>query len=289
MFTPLTDDEDRCLSIYVLGSKAVPHQKAEKYPGGFVRCCQFSLFTGGRGSFTDHNKKKWRIHPGDVFYFTEGTPVEYYPFSDRWETVYVMCAGSGLGTLMDYLGFSQSGVITTTNTGVFDEVRTLFEEIVELNKLRGRLVNSELSYLLYELLMTLGECNGAMPNEDPAVKRLEPLVKMIDERYHEDIPLEEMADIVGCTPSYLGKLFREVYHTSPVTYLIRVRVEQARKLLCSDLSLTTQQVGERCGFNDKSYFGKIFKRYTGITPAEYRAANTYIENNRGNKDAVTDQ
>ncbi len=90
--------------------------------------------------------------------------------------------------------------------------------------------------------------------------------------------LDELSEIAGYNPTYTEKLFRTVYNTTPINYLIRVRIDNAQKLLCSDLSLTVKEVGERSGFNDNSYFGKVFKKFTGMTPREYRAANTYIEN-----------
>ncbi len=289
MFTPISNNELHNLPIYVLGSNSLAHQKAEKYPGGFATCSQFSIFTGGAGYFVDHNKSKRKIRAGDVIYFTNGTPVEYYPITENWESKYIVCGGASLGGIMERLGFLQSGVIPTKKIGAFDEVNDMFDAIVELNKLGGQLVNSELSYLAYELLMTLGECNGAMPGEDPARKKLEPIITVIHERFAEDISLDELAASAGYNPTYVGKLFRAAYHTSPITYLVRVRVDNACKLLCSDLSLTVKEVGEMSGFNDKSYFGKVFKRYTGLTPKEYREANTYIDNRGNGEDASVDQ
>ncbi len=280
MFTPLIDNELKLLPVFVLGSNRLEHQKPEKYPGGFAVCSQFSLFTAGSGIFIDHNNNKHRVRSGDVFYFTEDTPVEYYPMTDGWACKYIMCGGEALGRLMDCLGFSQSGVIATRSAGVYDEVNAMFENIVELNKIGGRLANSELSYLMYELLMTLGE-SARVPGTDPARRKLEPVVAYIRERFYEDISLDMLAAGSGYNATYLEKLFRSVYGVSPIAFLMRTRIENAQKLLCSDLSLTAREVGERCGFNDKSYFGKTFKRYTGLTPREYRAANTYFDTRGG--------
>lgn len=278
MFTPITLDELKNLPVYVLGSKAVSHQKRERYAGGFARCTQLSIFTSGSGIFIDNNKNKHRVNEGDVFYFTDGTPVEYYPLTENWETKYIMCGGASLIRLMEYLGFSQSGVISTSRKNRFEEINQLFENIVEVNKLGGVLINAELSYMLYELLLKLGECVGGTPAGDPAKLKLDPIIKTIHERFAEDLSLEELSAMAGYNPTYTEKLFRTVYNTSPINYLIRVRIENAQKLLCSDLSLTVKEVGAKSGFNDNSYFGKVFKKFTGLTPKEYRAANTYIVN-----------
>lgn len=278
MFTPISFEEFKNLPVFVLGSKAVPHQKKEKYTGGLARCSQFSIFTGGSGIFIDHNKNKHRVKEGDVFYFIDGTPVEYYPLAENWESKYIMCGGDSLVRLMEYLGFAESGVISTKRKNLYDEINLMFENIVEVNKLGGKLINSELSYLLYELLLELGKCIGGTPGSDPAKLKLAPIVKAINERFTEDLSLDELSRIAGYNSTYTEKLFRTVYNTTPINYLIRVRIENAQKLLCSDLTLTIKEVGERSGFNDNSYFGKVFKKFTGLTPREYRAANTYIEN-----------
>ncbi len=278
MFTPTGYDEVKNLPIYVVGSKAVEHQKHEKYVSGFADCSQFSIFTAGSGVFIDHNKNKHRVDAGDVFYFVDGTPVEYYPLSGNWSTKYIMCSGSSLHKLMEYLGFSTSGVISTKRKYLYDNINAMFENIVEKNTAFGKVNNAEVSAMLYELLLTLGKCIGTANSVYSAKMKLLPIVKAISERYADDLSLDDMSAIAGYNPTYTEKLFRAAYGVSPINYLISVRIEKARELLCSNLSLTAKEVGERCGFNDNSYFGKVFKKVTGLTPREYRAANTYVEN-----------
>lgn len=277
MFTPTGYDEVKKLPIYVRGSKSISHQKHEKYVSGFADCCQISIFTDGSGVFVDHNKKKHRVAEGDVFYFMDGVPVEYYPVSGNWTSKYIMCAGSSLTKLMEYLGFSQSGVISTKRKSLYEDIDRKFDEIVSANAFGGKANHAVVSAMLYELLFSLSECIGSAGSMYSSKMKLQPLVKAINERYAENLSLEDMAEIAGYNPTYTEKLFRAVYNISPINYLIRVRVENAQKLLCSNLSLSVKEIGALCGFNDNSYFGKVFKKVTGLTPKEYRAANTYIE------------
>ncbi len=277
MFTPIGFNETKNLPVYVLGSRSLGHQKKEKYVSGFAKCCQLSVFTKGSGIFIDHNKNKRRVKEGDVFYFREGVSVEYYPITEPWESKYIMISGSSLNELMDYLGFSPSGIIQARRRNMFDEINMMFENIVEVNKINSALANAELSYMAYELLFALSDCISIMPGSDPAKAKLEPIIKIINENFTSDLSLEHLSEAAGYNPTYTEKLFRTVYHTTPINYLIQVRIDNAKKLLCSDLSLTAKEVGMKCGFNDNSYFGKVFKKFTGVTPREYRAANTYIE------------
>ncbi|MGN1098330.1 MAG: AraC family transcriptional regulator [Clostridia bacterium] len=275
MFTPIGIEEVKNLPIYVVGSKSILHQKHEKYPSGFAISSQLSIFTEGSGIFVDHNKNKHRVAAGDVFYFLDGTPVEYYPLTQNWSSKYIVCGGSYLAKLMEYLGFSMSGVISTKRNNLYNDVNLMFENIIKQNEIPGKLSSADLSLMLYELLLSLSKCIGST---DSSKLKLLPIIKAINERYAEDLSLDELAEIAGYNPTYTEKLFRSIYNTSPINYLIRIRIENAQKLLCSNLSMTVKEVGESCGFKDNSYFGKIFKKFTGLTPREYRAANTYVEN-----------
>lgn len=277
MFAPLSFGETKNLPVYVLGSRSLPHQGKAKYVSGFARCCQISVCTGGCGVFIDHNKNKCQVKEGDAFYFREGVAVEYFPVTTRWESKYILLGGTSLNSLMDYLGYAPSGVIHLKRHCVFEQVNQMAENIVEINKINTQLSHGELSYMAYELLLSASSSLGGISGSDSAKSKLEPIVKLIGERYTEDLSLELLSKTAGYNPTYTEKLFRLVYHTTPINYLIQVRIANAKRLLSSDLSLTVKQVGEKCGFNDNSYFGKVFKKFTGVTPREYRAANTYIE------------
>lgn len=277
MFTPISFNETKNLPIYVHGSRALEHQSKEKYVSGFARCSQISVFTGGSGVFIDHNKTKHHVKAGDAFYFREGVSVEYYPVSDNWECKYILLSGNSLSSLMDYLGFAPSGVMQLKRYNIFEQVNQMAENIVEINKINSRLANAELSYMAYELLFAASSCLGGVSGSDPIKAKIEPILKVINEHYTEDLSLEVLSNAAGYNPTYTEKLFRTVYHTTPINYLIQVRIDNAKRLLSTDLTLTVKQVGERCGFNDNSYFGKVFKKFTGATPREYRAANTYID------------
>lgn len=94
--------------------------------------------------------------------------------------------------------------------------------------------------------------------------------KHIDERYKEDISLENLAEIVHVSPSYLSKLFRKKTGINISTYLQKVRVEHAKMLLKSS-NMKTYEIAEAVGIFDPVYFSRMFKKVTGLKPKEYRA------------------
>ena len=83
------------------------------------------------------------------------------------------------------------------------------------------------------------------------------------------LTLEETARYVGFSPTYFSKVFKDEMGVTFNGYLGSLRVEHSKTLLLSgDIS-----VGDVCaavGFEDQSYFIKVFRKYTGVTPGKYR-------------------
>ena len=52
-------------------------------------------------------------------------------------------------------------------------------------------------------------------------------------------------------------------------YLSELRIEKAKELL-ADVTINVKDIGQKVGYRDSSYFTKVFKRFTGVTPSEYR-------------------
>lgn len=92
--------------------------------------------------------------------------------------------------------------------------------------------------------------------------------------YHE-ISLTDLANIIDVNPTYLSRLFKKEVGIPLSEYIQRKRVEEAKKLL----TLTTYSLSDICAwlsFNDQSYFTKVFKKVTNMTPRQYRQKHTVL-------------
>jgi len=94
-------------------------------------------------------------------------------------------------------------------------------------------------------------------------------ITYIRQHYGETLTLEGLAQKVFISPFYLSHLFKEELGLTFVEYLTRVRVEEAKQLLAMG-SLSVLGVAEKVGYEDASYFSKIFRRATGLSPSQYR-------------------
>lgn len=93
--------------------------------------------------------------------------------------------------------------------------------------------------------------------------------RYLDTHYAEEISLKKMAALYYLNASYFSVSFKNVTGKNFNEYLTELRIEKAKKLL-SDPDRKVNQVAHAVGYDDCSYFGKTFRKLTGMTPAEYQ-------------------
>jgi AraC-like DNA-binding protein/ligand-binding sensor protein len=94
----------------------------------------------------------------------------------------------------------------------------------------------------------------------------------IQENYTRKVRLKEVADVSGLSAPYFSTVFKEEMGENLSDYLNRLRVDRAAKLLL-DTDLSLSEIAGSCGFEDQSWFSKIFKSYIGLSPGKYRDNN----------------
>jgi AraC-like DNA-binding protein/mannose-6-phosphate isomerase-like protein (cupin superfamily) len=101
------------------------------------------------------------------------------------------------------------------------------------------------------------------------IERLRPLFQHLGENYDSSIQVREAARICGMSESHFMSLFKRVTGLSFVTYFNHFRIERAQALLATtDESMAS--ISQQVGFCDQSYFGTVFRKTVGMTPATYR-------------------
>jgi YesN/AraC family two-component response regulator len=116
------------------------------------------------------------------------------------------------------------------------------------------------------------ETRAVEPEPEPA--GLSPVKKVI--RYIEttspgQITLAEAAKRVHMNACYLSQLFKQEMDMNFMDYVTDLRIREAKRLL-TNTSLRVSEIADRLGYADIAYFSNLFKKHTGSTPSEYRAA-----------------
>ena len=109
----------------------------------------------------------------------------------------------------------------------------------------------------------------SMKNYSSLVQKV---ITLVDFDITADLSLSRQAEILNVNASYLSTLFKKETGTTLTEYVAKKRVEQAAFLLTST-NLQIQTISQNCGIYDVNYFTKLFKKYTGKTPKEYRESS----------------
>ena len=104
--------------------------------------------------------------------------------------------------------------------------------------------------------------------------RLHAAIAHVAKHYLRPIPESEVALLCSMSPSRFCREFKSAYQMTFVEYLANYRMKQAKRLLANP-SMPVADVAAAVGFNDPSYFTRVFRRQEGISPSEYRAASVF--------------
>ncbi len=127
-------------------------------------------------------------------------------------------------------------------------------------------------FYLYEIIRFISEQTELIisatgnPNRDNV---LDDILYYIDHNYHNNIKLETIAPLFGYNSAYLGKIFNKATGESFNCYVDHRRIEYSKELLAEN-KLKVYEIAERIGYKNVDYFHKKFKKYVGISPAEFR-------------------
>jgi len=94
-------------------------------------------------------------------------------------------------------------------------------------------------------------------------------IQYITQNYNTPLTLEETANHVHLNPSYFSTLFKQSCGSSFKEYLNYIRIEESKNLL-TNTSYSIIDIAIAVGFENQSYFTKVFKKFTGLTPKQYR-------------------
>lgn len=130
-------------------------------------------------------------------------------------------------------------------------------------------VKARLLGMLADMLRYYDITDTPVSGQDRRHAGMDQVLIYIAEHYHEPVSLKTLAGILHMNESYFCQVFRESNGISPKEYIVKTRIASAaRQLKVSDRGVL--EIAQSCGFNSLSNFYSVFKRVTGVSPAQYR-------------------
>jgi len=132
--------------------------------------------------------------------------------------------------------------------------------------------NSRRAYELIMMLHTHLIKHGVVSSD---MESIQLCLEFIHSNYKERIGNLDIANAGFISPYYLIKRFKDVIGETPVHYLTKLRIKQAMMMLQNPKN-TVNDIARECGFQNGNYFTKVFKKFTNLSPSEYRAQKKNI-------------
>ena len=184
-----------------------------------------------------------------------------------------MIASSKSGRARDLtqLIMSPSVEISTVCPMADGAIKELLDTVAEREEFFELKVLSLLSEIVHAILVSNPLDKAHRESEKNAHRRavMTLLIDKIEKEYATRLTLSDLAEQAQMNEKYLCRFFKEYTGQTPIDYINRLRVDRA----CYEMSVGRRNVTEsafECGFNELSYFSKIFKKYKGVSPGEYR-------------------
>lgn len=226
----------------------------------------------GTGS-VEIEKKKYEIRAGDIIIYNKNTlHQEFFTSSPDSLIIYVFAFTISLegvkeGDVLD------AGIPPVMPSG---EYESLFQKYCELMieetssyNLGYEIVTSNLvSSMVMIILRIINEKYDVFHLKEATGLGYE-IKKYIEINFNRKLSLDDISNHFHYSPFYLSLCFRNDIGDSPINYLIKYRIEEAKKLLITT-DFSVQRISEKVGYDNSSYFSMIFKQHTNSSPGKFR-------------------
>ena len=235
--------------------------------------------TKGYGTFK-FNGKVYNLKQGDIFILLKGMQVEYVAsIDDPWEYYWIGFSGSNANEYLNRTSITNSCV---ANCEENSKIPKIILNMCEISKTYNPSRSDDILLLkeLYSLLYALiEEFPKPFEYKDKELHTyIQDALNFINSNYMHSITVQEIADYVNLSRSYLYKMFIKNLGISPQRYLINLRMYKATLLLKST-KLPIGEVANSVGYSDSLLFSKTFSKHFSMSPLNYR-------NNQVNKPSI---
>lgn len=216
----------------------------------------------------------YSVHAGDVFIIDiPGTNRYYLPeTSSHWEFLYLEFTKECLPMLRKIYSVAGPVLHLPKDSELPDQIMNIYAEALG-DRMSSFFENARVSY---DLWLRLTEYAVSFSGSE--ISKIDLAKSYIDQNYfRNDLDLDQVADHIGMSRSYMCQEFRSKYGISPGKYLREVRISHACYLLMAKSDHTLQEIAEMVGYSNNNYFGKVFKAETGLSPGEYRKRSSQYD------------
>lgn len=158
----------------------------------------------------------------------------------------------------------------------YPAILSLFKQLCNINEAKefGYEILAKACLLqLWKLLLdrlSINACQAKYLTTKQDEQRIKQAVLFIQEHFADPITLNDIADSILVSKSECCRCFKRVLDISPFEYLMKYRIMESTRLMQASPQNSISEIAGAVGFNNTSYYNKVFRRFMGCTPSEYR-------------------
>jgi AraC family transcriptional regulator, arabinose operon regulatory protein len=211
---------------------------------------------GSMKPFPPHTFWIWR--PGDRHTFGIR--------ENRWDHSWIHCVGSTIAATLETTDVRFAHPLFLSDANLVERYLPAIQEEIQTHPQPDILI---LENYFLNWIRELQRATDPRKDAHRISQRLTTVRKFIEDNVACPVTLKEMANRANLSISHFSSEFRKSFGTSPIEYVLRLRMQQALYYL-RDLNLPISEVASRVGFCDPFYFSKQFKKRCGVSPLNYR-------------------
>ena len=256
--------KESALPLYLINSGLHECQNHIIREEGFLHP-QILYCTKGSGTLLIE-QQRYDIKPYMAFYLPAGCPHEYWTDEKMWDIHWVVPGGFAINELLQHFGLCAPQVFELNDTRTLEHHFRKLHDALLGDRIFG---NYRAAGFLYDFLIEFYRLTSQGSTGVTAHSAVIRAMDYINVHYTEEITMEQLCTCAGVSTQHLCRLFQSTLHTRPMEYIAKRRIQTAKELL-SNTSTSVEKIAEETGFCTSSYFCKLFKRYEGMTPSQFR-------------------
>lgn len=232
---------------------------------------QIIYVAGGCGHFLIDGKYQ-TLPQGRVVLYRPGEVQDYYVTAEE-KAEYYWChfTGSEVESLLDSCGIPRNQQVFEGGADM-DYSWLFFSMLREMQMQQPRYNDILMMDISHILLLIARPTAAKIQHDNRMLGEIDGAVRTFNHNYRFDISIKDYAEQHLMSPFWFSKKFKEATGSSPRQYIIMLRIADAKNLLDST-DYTVTEIADMVGYDQAQYFHRLFRRYTGMTPQEYRKRN----------------
>ncbi len=210
------------------------------------------------------------VSAGHMVLYRPKEPQKYvYYGTEQTEVYWVHFTGNNVKNMLRSYGIPDD--MRIINTGTSPEYARIFKQMIQELQRCQTDYKELLTLLFQQVLISIHRQltkEHKLKNEYLDAE-METAIQYFNDNYHTELNIEEYASSRGMSISWFIRNFKQYTKTTPMQYIVSLRIANAQMLL-ETTSYSITEIGNIVGYDNPLYFSRIFRKQKGVSPSEYR-------------------